>query len=217
MADPQQKQKRGCLFYLGIIAVVSFLMLTLGAFFGLRYAKRMVNELTDAQPAQLPTVRLPEAQMFQLHDRVTTFRDGVRDGDAVEPLELTADELNALVETDPAMASLKNHLFVTINSNQLGAQVSFPAQDLGLVSRRWQGRFVNATGVFDAAITTNELHITAESLLVRGTPIPKIIMREIAAENLADKFNQDPRTSAGLKKLQSIEVKDGKLIIVPKK
>jgi hypothetical protein len=210
-----QKQRRGCLFYLGIIAVISLVMLALGAFFGLRYAKGMVNQLTDAEPMKLPTVQLPEAQMFQLHDRVTTFRDGVRDGDAVEPLELSADELNALIETDPMLAPLKNHLFVIINSNQLSAQISFRAEDVGLM--RLQGRYVNATGVFDVAIRTNELQITADSLSVRGKLVPRNIMREVSAENLADRFNQDPKVSAGLKKLQAIEVKDGKLVIVPKK
>jgi hypothetical protein len=215
MADPQPKRKQGCLFYLGIIAVITLVMLALGAFFGLRYAKGLVNQLTDAQPVQLPTAQLPEAQMFQLHDRVATFRDSVKNGDATEPLELSADELNALIATDPALVSLKNHLFVTIEGNQLGAQISFPAEDLGLV--RLRGRYVNATGVFEAAIKTNELQITAESLSVRGKPVPRNIMREVASENLADKFNKDPRASAGLKKLQSIEVKDGKLIIVPKK
>jgi hypothetical protein len=42
-------------------------------------------------------------------------------------------------------------------------------------------------------------------------------MREVTAENLADRFNQDPKAAAGLKKIQSIDVKDGKLIVVPKK
>jgi hypothetical protein len=215
MADSQPKPRKGCLFYLGIIAAISLVMLALGAFFGLRYAKGMVNQLTDAQPVQLPTVQLPEAQMFQLHDRVTTFREGVRDGDAVEPLELSADELNALIETDPMLARLKNHLFVIINSNQLSAQISFRAEDVGLM--RLQGRYVNATGVFDVAIRTNELQITADSLSVRGKLVPRNIMREVSAENLADRFNQDPKVSVGLRKLQAIEVKDGKLIIVPKK
>lgn len=215
MADPQPKPRKGCLFYLGIIAVISLVMLALGAFFGLRYAKTLVNQLTDAQPMRLPTVQLSEAQMFQLHDRVTTFRDGVRDGDAVEPLELSADELNALIETEPMMRPLKDHLFVMINSNQLSAQISFRAEDVGLM--RLQGRYVNAIGVFDVAIRTNELQITADSLSVRGKLVPRNIMREVSAENLADRFNQDPKVSAGLKKLQAIEVKDGKLIIVPKK
>ena len=215
MTEPQPKRPRGCLFYVLIAAAVSAVMLVVGAFFGLRYAHKLVNELTDTQPAQLPTAQLPQAQMFLLHDRVDTFRDAVRDGDPTEPLALSADELNALIETDPSLAALKNHLFVTINGNQLGAQISFPAEDVGLV--RLRGRYVNATGDFHVALTNGELRITAESLSVRGKPIPRNIMREVAAENLADKFNQDPRASSGLRKLGAIDVKDGKLIIVPKK
>src|ERR1700753_2403191 len=119
MADPQQKRGRGCLFYVLIAATVSVVMLGLGAFFGLRYAHGLVNQLTDTQPVQLPAVQLPETEMFQLHDRVDTFRDAVRDGDATPPLELTADELNALIATDPAFVSLKRHLFVTIEGSQL--------------------------------------------------------------------------------------------------
>lgn len=215
MADLQQKRKKGCLFYGGITGAVLLVVLLLGAYFGLRYAKGLVSQLTDTQPVKLPTVQLPEAQLYQLHDRVDTFREGVRDGDAVAPLELSADELNALIETDPALRILKNHLFVSIDGDQLRAQISFPAEDLGLV--RLRGKYVNATGVFDAALTNAELRITAESLTVKGKPLPRNIMREVAAENLADRFNQDPRTSVGLKKLQAIQVKDGKLIIVPKK
>jgi hypothetical protein len=213
MADPQQK--RGCLFFVLVALAVSVVVLGFGAFFGLRYARGLVAKLTDTHPVTLPTVKLPETAMFQLHDRVDTFRDAVRDGDPTPPLELSSDELNALIETDPAFAALKNHLFVSIKGNQLGAQISFPAEDLGLVKLR--GRYVNATGVFHVAIVTNELQITAETLSVRGEPLPRNIMREVTAENLADRFNQDPKAAAGLKKIQSIDVKDGKLIVVPKK
>jgi hypothetical protein len=215
MADSQQKRGRGCLFYVLIALAVSVVMLGFGAFFGLRYARKLINELTDTQPATLPTVQLPEIQMFQLHDKVDTFKDAVRDGDLTPPLELSADELNALIETDPGFGALKNHLFVTITNSQLGAQISFRAEELGL--GRLRGRYVNATGVFHVMIETNELKITAESLSVRGKPIPRNIMREVAAENLADRFNRDPRAAAGIQKIESVEVKDGKLVVVPKK
>jgi hypothetical protein len=194
---------------------VLLFVLLLGAYFGIRYARGLVNQLTDKQPMQLPTVHLPDVQLFQLRDRVDTFRDSVRDGDTVAPLELSADELNALIETDPAMAVLKNHLFVSITNNELHAQVSFPAEDLGMV--RLQGRYFNANGLFSVGLTTNELRITAISLSVKGRPVPRNIMREIARENLADRFNGDPRAAVGLKRLQAIEVKNGKLVIVPKK
>lgn len=191
------------------------IVLVIGAFFGLRYAKGVVGNLTDAQPMTLPTVHLADAQMFELHDRVETFQENVRDGQATDPLELSADELNALIETDPGLAALKNHLFVYISSNQLSAKISFPAEDLGMI--RLKGRYVNADGVFDVALTNQELHVTAESLVIKGKPVPRNIMRQITAENLADRFDQDPKTAAGLRKLQAIDVKDGKLVIVAKK
>src|SRR6266550_4101056 len=109
MADPQQKRGSGCLYFVLVAVAVSVVMLGFGAFFGLRYAHGLVNRLTDLQPATLPTVQLPETEMFQLHDRVDTFRDAVRDGDPTAPLELSADELNALIGTDPTFRILKNH------------------------------------------------------------------------------------------------------------
>ncbi len=215
MDNPQQKRRRGCLLFGGITLLVMVTVVLLGAYFGLRYARKLANQLTDTQPMVLPTTQLPQAQMFQLRDRVDTFRDAVRDGDATPPLELSSDELNSLIATDPALAELKNHLYVTIKTNELQAQISFLAEDVGLQALR--GRYVNGSGVFTVGLTNSELNISAVSLTTKGKPVPRHVMREITAENLASKFNADPRASAGLKKIQAIEVKDGKLIIVPRK
>jgi hypothetical protein len=201
------------LFFFGLALTVLVVVL-LGVYFGFRYAKGIVNQLTDAKSTPLPSVHLPEAQMFQLHDRVATFQDAVRDDEPTGPLELSGDEVNALIETDPALAVLKNRVFVSIEGNQLRAQVSFPAEELGLDALR--GRYVNASGVFDAALANDQLRITAESLTAKGKPVPRHVMRRIAGQNLAAKFNEDPRAAAGLKKIQSIEVKNGKLMITPK-
>lgn len=213
MAEPQQNRKKGCLPYVIFATVV----LLIGACFGLLYHHWMVNHLTDTQPMTLPSVKLPDLQMFQLHDRVDTFQEDVRDGEPTEPLVLSADELNALIETDPLLASLKlkDHLYVSIKGDQLSAQISFPAADLGLA--RLRGRYINATGDFHVALTNGELIIMAKSLSVKGEPVPGNIMREIASENLAERFNDDPRAAAGLKKLKSIDVKDGKLVIAARK
>jgi len=208
------KSKRGLSPFIGKTIAVLIAVVVLSVILGVLYAKSVVNRLTDAQPAPLPTVQLPEIHMFQLHDRVDTFRDAVKDGDPAAPLALSADELNALIESDPQFAALKNHLFVTIDGSTLGAQISFPAEDLGL---RLRGRYVNATGVFDVGLTNKELNVMAQSLLVKGKPLPTQFMRQILGRNLAEKLNQDPKTVTGLSKLKSIEVKDGKLVITPRK
>jgi hypothetical protein len=208
------ESKRGPNPFRGKTLFVLLAVVVVGAILGVLYAKSVVNRLTDAQPATLPTVHLPEIQMFQLHDRVDTFRDDVKDGDPTPPLALSADELNALIETDRDFAALKNHLFVTIKGSELGAQISFPAEQLGL---RLRGRYVNATGVFDVGLTNNELSVMAESLEVKGKPLPTHFMRQILGRNLAEKLNQDPKMVSGLRKLKSIEVKDGKLVVTPRR
>lgn len=215
MTDPKPKQRRGCLFYAVVSVVLLAAVILAGAYLGLRYAKRLVNQLTDTQPMSLPTVHLSNQQMFQLHDRVNSFSDDIKDGQNVAPLALSADEVNALIETDAGLASLKNHVYVGFGTNQLEGQISFLAEDLGLDALR--GRYVNANGIFNVTLTNNQLYITAESLTVKGKPVPRHIMKQVAAQNLAAKFNQDPRTAAGLKKLDAIEIKDSKLVIVPKK
>lgn len=215
MSDPQPRQGRGCLFYAVISVVLLAAVILFGAYLGLRYAKRLVNQLTDSQPTTLPSVHLSNEQMFQLHDRVNSFSDDIKDGQNLAPLTLSADEVNALIETDAGLAPLKNHVYVAFGTNQLQGQISFLAEDLGLDAL--SGRYVNANGIFNVALTNNQLFITAESLTVKGKPVPRHIMKQVAAQNLAAKFDQDPKVAAGLKKLEDIQIKDGKLVIVPKK
>jgi hypothetical protein len=213
MADSQPKRALNPFKGKTLLVLLAFVVVS--AILGVLYAKSVVNKLTDAQPATLPTVHLSEIQMFQLHDRVDTFREDAKNGDPTPPLALSGDEINALIETDPNFAALKNHLFVTINSNELGAQISSPAEDVGLV--RLRGRYVNATGVFDVGLTNGELNVMAESLFVKGKPLPTHFMRQVLGRNLAEKLNKDPRLVAGLSKLKAIEVKEGKLVVTAKK
>ncbi len=214
MIDPQQRRRRGCLFYGGLAAVVVAVVL-FGVYFGFRYAKGVINQLTDTNPMPLPSTHLPQVQMFELKDRMETFEDAIRDGVPTNPLELSSDEVNSLIATEPSFSALKNHLYVAIDGNQLHAQVSFPAEDLGLDALR--GRYINASGVFDVGLTNNQLLITAESLTAKGKPVARHVMRRIAAQNLAAKFDEDPQAAEALKNIRAVEVKDGKLVISAKK
>src|SRR5690242_14071016 len=108
MADSQPKYAANP--FKGKTLLILLAVVVVSAFFGVLYAKSVVNRLTDPQPAALPTVQLSQIQMFQLHDRVDTFREAVKDGDPTPPLALSADEINALIETDPSFTAVKNHL-----------------------------------------------------------------------------------------------------------
>jgi hypothetical protein len=212
MIEQQAKKPgRGCLFYGGLVGGVLLFVILVGAFIGLRYAKSLVNQLTDTKPLALPTVTLSEAQMNQLHDRIGRFEDDIKDGVPTPPLQLTAEELNALIQTEPDMASLKDHLYVTIDGSQLRAQMSFPAEQIGL--RALRGRFINAEGNFKVSLYNNELRVAAETLTAKGKPVPEHIMRQVRTQNLAADLNKNPQAAEGLKKIRNVEVKDGKLFV----
>jgi hypothetical protein len=211
----QTKKGRGCLFFGCLVAGILLFAIILVAFLGWRYARGLVNQFTDAQPLPLPEIKLAADEATQLRNRIESFRKAVEEDKPTEPLVLTADEINGCIATDPNLAALKGHLHVTIEDSRINAQLSVPAEDLGLDSLR--GRYINATGTFAISLTNGSLQVTSESLSGKGKPLPEYIMRQIRGRNLAEKFNSDAQAKAALRQLDSIQVQDGKIIITPKK
>jgi hypothetical protein len=211
MIQQAKKPGRGCLFYGSLVGGVLLFVIIVGTLIGLRYAKAVVNQLTDTKPLSFPEVKLTEAQMNLLRDRMARFQDDIKDGVPTPPLQLTAEEINALIQTEPSLVSLKNHLYITIDGNQLRAQMSFPTEQVGL--RPLTGRFVNAQGNFKISLYKGELRVAAETLTAKGKPVPEHIMRQVRTQNLAADLNKDPNAAEGIKNIRNIDVKDGKLII----
>ena len=52
--------------------------------------------------------------------------------------------------------------------------------------------------------------------MVKGKPLPEVYMQEIRKQNLAAALTNEPGAAAVLKGLEEIQVKEGKLVIVPK-
>ena len=74
---------------------------------GYRYARKMFNDFTDSKPLPLPTVQLSQPQLDELQQRIERFREAVRQRQPAAPLALTANEINALIATDPDLKELK--------------------------------------------------------------------------------------------------------------
>jgi hypothetical protein len=217
MNPPGQKPRRGCLLYGGIAVGSMVLVICLAVFFGYRYARSVVDEFTDAEPAPLPEVRLSEPEMQRLRNRIEDFSRAVEEGRASEslsPLSITADEVNALLAADTNLSALKIRFYVSFESNRVPARVSIPAEELGL--RPLRGRYLNGTGEFMVLLRDGTLHVGMESLSMKDKPLPETIMRHIRSQNFAQQWNDDPKVREALAKLKEVEVKDGRLLIVPK-
>jgi hypothetical protein len=93
VTDPAAKPRRGCFFY-GCITGLVLLVLVLGALMvGLHYVKKMVNQFTDSQPMELPTVQMAQGDIDKLKQRFETFQKAVREQHLTEPLVLAADDI----------------------------------------------------------------------------------------------------------------------------
>ena len=215
MPQEAPRQRHGCLFYGGIIAVVLLVSVLIAALLGLRLAKRMLNEFTDTKPLALPAVQMPAAELERVRQRVTAFQQAVSNHRPSETLALTSDEINALIATDQDLSFLKGKVYVMIEGDRVKAQVSVPLDEVGLPF--FKGRYLNGVATLDVGLDHGVLRVVPEAISVKGKPLPAVYGNKLRKQNLAENINDDSRASNGLQQLENIQVKDSKLIIVPKK
>jgi hypothetical protein len=214
MDEQASKSRKDFIRYGCLVGLVLLLMVVLGGLFGLYYARKMFNDFTESKPATLPPVRLSRPEIDQLQQRIDKFRQAIRQGKTTDPLKFTADELNALIATDPDLKPLKGKLHVTLSGNKIEGQLSVPMEAIGL--SLFKGRYLNGTGTFALSIHNGRLRLYALDFMAKGRRIPTIYMDEIRKHNLADAINSDPRAAAALDWLGDIKVQEAKLILEPK-
>jgi hypothetical protein len=208
------KPRRGCLFY-GCLSGLALLVLMLGALLlGIHYTKKLLNRYTDTKPMELPTVQMSQADVDKLNRRVEAFQKAIREEHAAEPLVLTSDDINALIANGPEREALKGKFYLSFDNDQLKGQVSLPLNEVGLTMLK--GRYLNGSATFDVAFRNGAVSVTPRTILVKGNPLPEKFMKELRNENLAADLTNDPDAKAVLKGLQDIQIKEDKLVLVPK-
>jgi len=214
VTDPAAKPRRGCFFY-GCITGLVLLVIVLGALIAtLYYVKNLVNQYTDTRPMELPTVQMSPGEIDKLKQRFEAFQQAVRDHGPAQPLELTADDINALIASGPERQALKGKFYLSLDGDQLKGEVSMPLPEVG-----WgmlKGRYLNGSATFNLSFRNGVLSVSPQTINVKGKPLPEVYMQQIRTENLAANLAQEPKTVAVLQGLQDIRVKDGKLVVVPK-
>jgi hypothetical protein len=205
-------RQRGCFFYGCIIASVLALLVAIlvavGIYIGYQFLNRVVDQYTSTTPRELPKVEMPPEKRQALKDRVEAFGKAVDNGTPVEPLELTSDDLNALIEEEP---DLKGKIYVKIEGDEVKGQVSFPLEKLGLPMLK--GRYLNGEADLKASLKDGVLIVTLDGIEVNGQRPPDQIMNDIRKQNLAKDAYKDAKNAERIRKIESLEVKDGKIIL----
>src|SRR5208283_4944354 len=114
--DDSRPKQRGCFFYgcviASVLAVLLIIALAVLAFVGMRFFSGLVEEWTSPVPAELPKVQVSEEERKSVRERVDVFKKALEAGTATNPLVLTSDDLNAIIEENP---DFKGRLFAKVD------------------------------------------------------------------------------------------------------
>jgi len=184
-----------------------------GVILGTRYVlKNAVEEYTDTQPMTIPKVEVAPSEVTNLQQRLQTFQAALKAGTAQEPLVLNERELNALLTSSPDTLPLKNHVYVSIQGDQLKGQVSLPLSKF-INWSMMQGRYLNGAASIKASLENGVLVVTIQSLQVKGKEVPESVMAQLRAQNLAQDLYKDPEAAEFMRTLDSLQVKDGRITV----
>jgi len=211
---PVPKQK-GCWFYGCVTLAILALIGGVGLYFSARYviksASGLAERYTSTTPAPMETVSISQADLKSLQDRVASFAQAMDNQKGLREIVLTAFDINALIQNDPSYKNAKGNVFVILESDQVKARISMPLDDIGPL--KLKGRYLNGTAAVKVSLENGVLNVRLKDVDVGGNPLPEAIMTAFKDINFAQNLEKDPNASQWLRKLESIVVKDDKVIL----
>ena len=217
-------KKRGCFFYGCLAVLVMGIMLVvagcLGIYFAKRWALRTLDAYTDTNATPFEVVKYSAAERAELQGRLDAFADAIQKKRSGHELILTANDLNVLISESP---DWRGKAFVAIEEDRVKGSISVPFVDILPPDARakipaLKGRYLNGTAVFRVALEGGALDVRLEDLQAKGKPLDKAplvgpIFTDMKKRNLATEVRQEPQGMENLRNCESLQVKDGKIII----
>ncbi len=194
-----------------IVAVVVALVVAAGGF-AVYQAKKAAIHYTDTEVVELPLVDMSQEEVDALLARLGGFRTALEAGEANEPLELTQDDLNALIQNDKEFKFFRGKVYLTLEDDRVGGEVSWPLDGIPLM----EGRYFNGTAAFGVEFRDRRPEVYLESASIKGEALPDVMMSEFRKKNFALEWSGSEEGREFLKNIETLEVLDGQLIITPK-
>lgn len=214
---PVQKAPSKLKKYFKIFSLSILLLVVAGgifAYIGMKsVVSGMIENYTDVLPMELPRVDASEKEVALVLKRADAFLEALRDNETPPTLTMTSREINILINRHPEWQGLAGRAHVSIEDDIIISQAAFP---LGKLNTHLKGRFLNGSAQLHINMMSGRLMLFMDSMEIGGKALPKAYMNSLRSKNFAEDLNKDPDKAAFLQKLSSIDVRDGRLIIVPK-
>jgi len=211
------EKKSGCKRYLVIGCVTLFVLgvvIAVAGYFAIKGTlEKLIESYTSAEPLELPRVQLPADRIQTVIAEADGFKQAVKAGQPTDPLVLSGEEINALIQHHPDFEGISDKVYVTLEDEKIHGQVSIP---LGERFRIAEGRYLNGSATFTVSVVAGRLIVFLDSLEVGDSKLPEAIMKDFRQQNLAEKLAEDPEIAPIMDKLESVEVTKGQLVITPR-
>lgn len=229
-APPPKKSCCGgkcCL--LGCIGFVVLSALSVvGVIFGIPYGARWFRDTyTGAEPTALPQVTVTQAQVAELQTRFQAFEAAVQTPGAPAVLVLTADDINRMIAEEKRKTPSPEQVYVEIQDGRITARITVPFdamstseddrkvfEQLGL-----KGRHLNAGVTFTLAVANGRLAVELKEVIANGKRLPGIfvsLLRKALKSGIEKGLTESPDAQQSLRQLESVEVKDDRILIKAK-
>jgi len=213
---PPQPRPRGCFFYAAITVAVLALVVGVAGFFVFRFALdkmgKALYQFSEEQPFSLPESRMRNEEYQELVERIQAWRSPQATN---LNLELSADDVNALIARHPDWSRLRGHLHFEFRERTVMAMISLPLAPFTEYFAGQEGlanRFVNAEVAFDAMFDRGLLTAELRSVVLKDRELPELWV-DVLREQRALHAVAEQHGTAWKEGLERLRVEGGKLLL----
>ncbi|OGV68772.1 MAG: hypothetical protein A3K19_24190 [Lentisphaerae bacterium RIFOXYB12_FULL_65_16] len=200
--------KHGCLFYGCLTAVTLVLLGAVVGGFIVWKVRSVALGVTDTAPAAVPVASVDDLEARDIQQRTQDLITSLKENRAGE-FRFSERDLNALVATVPDAQGIRGKAAFSIQGDRLVTQTSLPLDQVPGM----QGRYLNGKFHLDVKCEGGVLEAYVRDIDVKGDPIPQSIKDRIGKINFGQEIYKDPKAADALRSLESISIRDGKLVI----
>lgn len=201
-----------CLIYGCAATVVLGIVGVLVIGFGLRQVyTHILNEYTDDVPIELAVIEVTDEDRDSVIERVDSWVEAMDSEGAKVPLTLTERDINILIQNHEELEELNGRVYVAIDDSVIKGEVSVPLSEIP----GFDGRYFNGSADFEVELSNGRLSVYAVGASVKGNAVPDDFMQQVRNENFAADVNKEKEAQELFERIESIEVKDGTIIIIP--
>lgn len=217
--EPDEKPTRqhGCFFYgcliTGILALLLAIAIGIITYALYRWFNDFVEQNTAVAPRELPKVEVSPEERVAVKEKVERFTNSGEAAEPAETLVLSSDDLNALIEENP---ELRGQAYLTIEGDRIKGKLSLSLDRLSRAFERFgiralRGRYFNGEIELKGSYRDETLKLTVESLEANGRQMPEPFVTQV--NDMIVQISRDSDNSDRLRQIESVEIKDGRLIV----